>query len=53
MWLYLSANWDMGSVILLQPDTIGLIPHGILVNFFQEVKSGCACRFWRFAKFKP
>ena len=27
---HLSANWDMGSVILLQLDTIDLIPMGFL-----------------------
>ena len=27
---HLSTNWDMGSVILLQLDTIGLIPMGFL-----------------------
>ena len=42
--MHLSVNWDMGS---------WSYPHGILVIFFQEVKSGCACLFWRFAKFKP
>ena len=30
---HLSANWDMGSVILLQLDTIGLIPMGF---FFKK-----------------
>ena len=32
------TNWDMCSVILLQLDTIGLIPHRIFVNFFSENK---------------
>ena len=27
--------------------------HLIFMDFFQKVQSGCACRFWWFAKFKP
>ena len=30
---HLSTNWDMGSVILLQLDTMGLIPIGFLWIF--------------------
>jgi hypothetical protein len=33
---HLSTNWDMGSVILLQLDTIGLIPMGFLWIFFKK-----------------
>ena len=50
---HLSTNWDMDSVILLQLDTIGLIPMGFLWIFFKKIKSGCACLSWWFAKFKP
>ena len=45
-----STNWDIGSVILLQIDTVGLIPIGF---FFQEIKSGCSCLSRQFAIFKP
>ena len=31
-----STNWDMGSVMLLQLDTIGLIPIGFLWIFFKK-----------------
>ena len=31
-----STNWDMGSVMLLQLDTIGLIPIGVLWTFFKK-----------------
>ena len=30
------TNWDMGSVMLLQLDTIGLIPIGVLWIFFKK-----------------
>ena len=33
---HLSTNWDMGSVMLLQLDTIGLIPIGFLWIFFKK-----------------
>ena len=45
-----STNWDMGSVMLLQLDTIGL---RVFVNFFQEIKSGCECLLRWFTEFKP
>ena len=46
-----STNWDMGSVLLLQLDTIGLVPIGVWWIF--KVQSGCACLFRWFAEFKP
>ena len=33
---HLSTNWDMGSVILLQLDTMGLIPIGFSWIFFKK-----------------
>ena len=35
-WSHLSTNCDMGSVILLQLDTIGLMPIGFLCIFFRK-----------------
>ena len=31
-----STNWDMGLVMLLQLDTMGLIPIGFLWSFFKK-----------------
>lgn len=35
-WSHLSTNCEIGSVILLQLDTMGLIPIGVLCIFFRK-----------------
>ena len=51
-WSHLSTNLDVGSVMLLQLDTMGRIPIGFLWIFFKKHSLDvCVCGW--FAKFKP
>ena len=49
-----STNWDMGFVMLLQLDTIGLIPIGFLWILFKKYSLDVrTCLFRGFTEFKP